>query len=92
MEGEVPVAYGHLDREEGVVWLGIAVAQPDQGRGLGRLMMERLLEEGRRRRVATVRLSVDEGNRGAIRLYRSFGFVEVERRNGRCFMEAPTEG
>jgi ribosomal protein S18 acetylase RimI-like enzyme len=47
-----------------------------QRRGLGRAVVERLLEEARREDIAAVTLSVHPDNAAAIALYRSAGFVQ----------------
>jgi len=72
---QVPVAYGHLDPEGGVVWLGICVSDRHRGRGYGRLMMRALLEAARMHQVPAIALTVDADNLSAIRLYEEFGFA-----------------
>jgi ribosomal protein S18 acetylase RimI-like enzyme len=67
-------AYGHLDREDGVVWLGIAVTESARGRGLGRRMMQRLMESASLNEIRYLKLSVDKTNVNAIKLYEHFGF------------------
>lgn len=68
-------AYGHLDREEGVVWLGIAVAARARRRGYGKAMMRRLMESAAALGIQRVRLAVDRDNEVARRLYEGFGFA-----------------
>ena len=70
---ETPVAYGHLDKEDDVVWLGIAVAEHCRGLGLGTQMMQALIDYADENRHQ-LKLSVDVGN-PAISLYRNFGFL-----------------
>ena len=72
--GEQPVAYGHLDQEAGIIWLGIAVAEQYTGRGLGKLMMQTLLTDAKIQKVKCIRLSVDNSNLKAITLYKKMGF------------------
>jgi len=72
-----PVAYGHLDPEDGTVWLGICVAEPDQGRGFGRQMMQALLNEALAMELPSIDLSVDRGNLQAIKLYEHYGFKRL---------------
>jgi len=74
-ENQVPVAYGHLDPEDGVVWLGICVSDRHRGRGYGRLMMRALLDAARVHQVHAIVLTVDADNLSAIRLYEEFGFA-----------------
>ncbi|HTL83226.1 MAG TPA: GNAT family N-acetyltransferase [Bacteroidia bacterium] len=74
VENEVPVAYGHLDKEDGVIWLGIAVADEARGKGLGKKMMQRLMDSAAAIGVQRIKLSVDHVNTAAIKLYEQFGF------------------
>ncbi|MBD3636688.1 MAG: GNAT family N-acetyltransferase [Crocinitomicaceae bacterium] len=77
-----PVAYGHLDPEDGIVWLGIAVAQSHKGHGYGNLMMQALVEAARTSNIAEIYLTVDHENETAQYLYEKFGFkVEEDREN-----------
>jgi L-amino acid N-acyltransferase len=50
-----------------------------QGRGVGRLLMEALLDEARRRDVHVVVGAVDADNAGSLAFHASLGFVEVAR-------------
>ncbi len=85
-EGE-PVAYGHLDREDGVVWLGIAVQERHWGRGLGARMMRLLLDSARGMDITALKLSVDRDNHSAIALYERYGFVRSSAdRDGPLFL------
>lgn len=81
-----PVGYGHLDPENGTVWLGACVAEGHRGKGLGKAIVGRLLSEAIMRGVRTVSLSVDEDNTKAMSLYYKFGFMLVEKRGGICFL------
>jgi ribosomal protein S18 acetylase RimI-like enzyme len=73
-ESHVPVAYGHLDQEDGTVWLGICVSEAYRGNGYGNLMMRSLLKEASRLGVESIALTVDQSNPGAIHLYEKLGF------------------
>lgn len=64
------VAYGHLDIEDDVVWLGICVKPSYQGRGYGNKMMEKLMNST----TKPIQLSVDKENKRAISLYEKLGF------------------
>jgi len=59
--------------------IGIALFQRFTGFGLGRLMMERLLEKIREAGFAQAELTVIGGNDRARRLYESLGFRECGR-------------
>ena len=52
----------------------IAVAPSAQGRGLGRMLLDALVAEARRRGVTQLFLEVLEGNEAALALYASSGF------------------
>lgn len=73
-----PVAYGHLEQENGTLWLGVAVADDHTGLGLGKQMMKALIDTARKAEEPTVTLSVDKDNEVAQQLYYQFGFKEVK--------------
>lgn len=60
----------------------IAVAEHARGRGLGRLLMQALIEQARQQDVKQVFLEVRADNPVAITLYRSLGFEELGVRPG----------
>jgi ribosomal-protein-alanine N-acetyltransferase len=60
----------------------IAVDPEEQRRGIGRLLLDRLLAEGAARRSAFVTLEVRWSNERAIRMYRESGFYEIAIRRG----------
>ena len=60
----------------------IAVAPSRQGSGLGRHLLEELVQEARRRGCAHVLLEVRADNVAARRLYESSGFERVALRRG----------
>lgn len=68
---EIPVAYGHLDRDGNNVWLGICVKENELGKGYGKLMMKKLISSY----SGDIVLSVDRSNDTAISLYLMFGFL-----------------
>ena len=78
-ENRIPVAYGHLDQENEVVWLGICISESNLGEGYGNLMMEALLDAARELNVESIDLTVDAENSNAIRLYEKFGFCSKEK-------------
>jgi RimJ/RimL family protein N-acetyltransferase len=83
----VPVAYGHLDFENEIVWLGIAVANKYKGNGLGQLMMNVLITEARIQKIPAIRLSVDNNNEAAIGLYLKMGFEVKKVKENIQFLE-----
>jgi ribosomal-protein-alanine N-acetyltransferase len=58
----------------------IAFRSDCRGRGLGRKMMEHLLEEAQREGMEKMTLEVRVDNLSALELYRRLGFVETSRR------------
>ncbi len=85
LEEDAPVAYGHLDREGDTVWLGIAVQEQHQGKGLGNIMMTLLLDAARGSGVHALKLSVDNTNETAIGLYEAHGFKLLEKTDSISF-------
>ena len=56
--------------------LNIAVDPACRQRGVGRALVEQVLQEAEARHIRTVTLEVRPGNTAAVALYRSFGFSE----------------
>ncbi len=81
------IAYGHLDKEDDTIWLGIAIAENFQGKGLGKLMMAHLLSYARLQKISKIKLAVDLDNYAAIPLYKKFGFKEYQSTKKVFFME-----
>lgn len=73
-----PAAYGHLDEEDGTVWLGVAVVERLYGKGLGKLMMQLLFTEARLQGIPTIQLAVDNDNAVAIAMYEKLGFETLK--------------
>jgi ribosomal protein S18 acetylase RimI-like enzyme len=57
--------------------VGMAIAAPSRGRGIGRALIEALIQRARDDRIPALRLSVSAANRPAFALYRSVGFRSV---------------
>jgi [ribosomal protein S18]-alanine N-acetyltransferase len=57
----------------------LAVSRPMQGRGVGKVLLDRFTEQARERGAARVHLEVREGNQ-ALSLYRQANFTLVGRR------------
>lgn len=62
--------------------LTIGVAASQQRKGLGRAMLDEMLELARAKRMRRVLLEVRPSNAVAVALYRSAGFAEVGLRRG----------
>ena len=71
-----PVCYGHLDKENDTVWLGVAVSENERGKGLGKKMMNDLIQIAKEKNISSVHLTVDISNKSAIKLYENFGFIK----------------
>lgn len=82
------VAYGHLDKEKDKVWLGVCVVQEETGKGYGRNMMIKLLNNYK----TEIYLSVDSDNEIAIDMYKKFGFKITNEDKNVLYMkrEGPT--
>lgn len=67
----------------------VAVAEAFRNRGVGRQMLQALMEKGRRQGIRRFTLEVRTGNESAIHLYESLGFEAVGVRKN--FYRFPTE-
>ena len=76
------VGYGHLDKEEGKIWLGICVKEGNYGKGYGKTIMKELIAsyEG------DIYLSVDKDNHRAHKLYELFGFKKIRENDTMYYM------
>jgi ribosomal-protein-alanine N-acetyltransferase len=82
LEGKI-AGYGILSLGAGEAHiLNLCVRAEMQGQGLGRAMLDHLLEAARRLHAEMVLLEVRPSNRAAVHLYQSVGFNEVGVRNG----------
>ncbi|WP_117169409.1 GNAT family N-acetyltransferase [Paraliobacillus sediminis] len=64
--------YGYIDDE--TPELGIAVTNEVRGKGIGLLLMKRLIETASRDGYTSLSLSVDPNNTQAVQLYKKLGF------------------
>lgn len=77
------VGYGLGQRLlDGLDILNLAVLPAFRGRGIGRALLTRLLDDAERHGLCRVTLEVRVSNRPARRLYERCGFVTVGRRRG----------
>jgi GNAT superfamily N-acetyltransferase len=74
VENGIPIAYGHLDKEEDKVWLGICVSEEYTGQSKGKIIMEYLLNYADDK-CLTLSLKVDFENAKALSLYYKYGFL-----------------
>ena len=84
-ENSIPIAYAHLDEENGKVWLGIAVIENKKGKGLGNMLMEHLINFATEQNLNEIFLTVDLQNINAIKLYQKFHF-EIEAKKNEYFL------
>lgn len=73
-----PIGYGHLEFEEGKLWLGVAISEKFQGYGLGTKMMRNLIEVAKEKKALSIFLTVDVENITAITLYKKWGFLIID--------------
>lgn len=73
-----PVGYGHLDLDTDKIWLGIAINEKFNGKGLGTLMMNFLISTAKIHKIKEIYLSVDKNNEAAIKLYTKFKFKIIK--------------
>ena len=87
----IATGYAHLDKEQEDVWLGIAVAENAKGKGFGKLLIKELLDIAKEYAVQKIKLTVDNNNVIAQKMYKHFGFeLRVETKNY-CLMELNLE-
>jgi ribosomal-protein-alanine N-acetyltransferase len=80
-DGSALLGYGVLSAAAGEAHvLNVCIAADYRGRGLGRLLVRRMLDLARWHHVTQVFLEVRPSNPNAIELYRSEGFNEIGRR------------
>ena len=82
-EAGVPIGYGgvKVGGDQADV-MTIGVAPRARGRGVGRAILDALLEWARQAGAVEIFLDVRPSNEGAIALYNSRGFVEIGRVRG----------
>ena len=71
-----------LDRESCVGEIKRMAVLPEyQGKGYGRLLLDNLIDEARKKSLSILRLDTMKSYEKALNLYRSTGFYEIERYN-----------
>ena len=83
---EIPVGYGHLDRDGDKIWLGIAISENYRGKGGGNLVMNYLMTQACKLNLSKINLSVDKDNYPAIKLYMKFGFLQIDEASNVLFL------
>jgi len=75
------VGYACLWQIERELQIGnIAVMKEHRREGLGKLLMEQIVEQARARGCKSISLDVRESNKAAVELYEKFGFAVLSRR------------
>lgn len=82
-----PVGYGHLDFEDGAVWLGVCIIDSAVGQGYGKEIMRTLISDALKNDVSEINLSVDEENIPAVTMYKNMRFVVSHASEGIYFMK-----
>lgn len=80
-----PIAYGHLDKENNDIFLGICIVDKFKGKGYGNYIMKELCNFANTNNL-TLKLSVYKENINAIKLYQKFGFIFLSETNESYFM------
>jgi ribosomal protein S18 acetylase RimI-like enzyme len=76
------VGYGHLDKENDKIWLGIIVADKHQSNGFGNLIMDDLISKY----DGEIYLSVDKDNLKAQELYKKKSFINLKENDKNYIM------
>ena len=71
------VIYVHPDKTAPELWINeVGVAPTHQGQGIGKMLMQRTLEEAKRSGCSEAWVLTDRGNQAAMALYKSAGGIE----------------
>jgi hypothetical protein len=79
---ETVIGYGHLDYEDGKIWLGIIISDENKSKGFGSMIMDDLLSITEE----PIYLSVDKDNKIAQRLYNNKKFIIFKENNKNIIM------
>ena len=82
-----PIAYGHLDKEDNNVWLGLCILENQQGMGFGKEMLKYLIDFSDKNLIKEIKLTVDIDNFKALNLYLKHGFKISEINKKHYLME-----
>jgi ribosomal protein S18 acetylase RimI-like enzyme len=77
------VGYGHLDLDDGKVWLGVITSEEFRGLGVGQFIVKDLISNY----DGEVYLTVDLDNHVAINIYKKHGFTIIEENNKHFLMK-----
>jgi len=85
--GNVPIAYGHIDYENGVNWVGLCVLDKFQGKGYGKKIFSYLLDYVHTNNIKHIQLTVDIDNYRAFNLYLKHNFQIADIKNKHYIMK-----
>lgn len=73
---DAPVGYGHIDYDiaNDKYWVGLCVLPEYQGIGIGKSLLNKILDYFKDSDIDSIHLSVDKNNLIAVRLYEKYGF------------------
>ena len=77
------VGYGHLDKENNRIWLGIMLGDNHTGKGLSNIIMDELIQNS----PSDIFLSVDKENLIAKNLYFKKGFYSIKEKEKYIIMK-----
>ena len=75
LKREFIIGYGHLEKEAGKNWLGMALTPTYRGKGIGKKLLHHLLEKASILELDPIYLTVDKSNERALKMYLNFGFI-----------------
>ena len=78
LDDNLPIGYGHLDKENDITWLGVAISDNHIGQGNGTIIMNYLKSFAKIKSIKKISLSVDKDNLTAIELYKKMNFIKVK--------------
>jgi len=76
------IGYGHLDKENNDVWLGIIVSDNNQSKGFGNFIIDDLLSKY----DGFIKLSVDKTNIKGQNLYKNKNFIILKENENNIIM------
>jgi perosamine synthetase len=73
------IGYAHIDNENNEFWFGICLLEDYQNKGLGTKIMNYIFNKKNITLIKNIKLTVDNDNFNAIKLYKKFGFIEENK-------------
>jgi len=77
------LGYGHLEKENNKIWLGIMVSDTQVGKKYGNQIMDDLISQS----DEDIYLSVDKNNLPAIKLYKNKNFEIIDNKENNFIMK-----